>query len=440
MKKRFLYTPIILIIIYLIITLCLFKWGAYSWEVKEPMFFWPLNFLYIVALTFGYIIGILLKLKNKYSEIQKDFMFNQNHLFFIIAIFALLCTYFETVRGLGLETLNPIAIIERSKTALENPAAWYTYTYSDSFKGNYGGKFFSIILLIMGPLLYAAIPLTVFWFKKLRGYNKLLGIIIIIAQTVKWIVSGKNKGLFDIVIYIGIVIIINIFRERLVRKRTSMKSIVACIALLLGGIFAIAKFGATIGARLGDNWINYQVGGYAVNPNSPLLMMVPDVYKGLLAYITIYLTQGYQALAMITDMRWIPLWGVGNSKFLVEYLSKYFDVDLTSMTYQYRLEEFGWGVDLNWHSLYLYIANDTGVIGVAVVLILLGLMLGITYYESLYQYSALSLLLLIQLCVVCLYIPANNIIFNHIGSFVTFYIIFFIWLLNKTTLFRKRKC
>lgn len=443
MKKKFLYTPVKLVAVYLVLTLILFKWGAYSWNIEEPLFFWGLNLLYILCIILGYLWGVVIKTgkekKVTFDPSDKSTRCFLNRVFLILAVLSVVCTYLETVRSLGLSTMSPAAILAQAKTALEHPAEWYAYTYSDDFFGNYGGKIFSVLVLIIQPMLYAVIPLTIFWSDILKPYNKILGGTVIGMQMAKWIVSGKNKGIFDIAIYIGIVLIIKIFRDRLKNGKMSLRNKLVFLLMIIGGIFVIAKFGSTINARLGGNWEAYTVAGYSVDLDSPLLKMLPEAFKGLLVYLTLYLTQGYQALSLITNMPWIPLWGIGYSKFIVEYIGRYFNIDIASLTYQYRLQEYGWDPDLNWHSLYLYIANDTGLIGCAIVLFFLGVLLGITYYEALYQRSALSLLLLIQLCVICLYIPANNIIFNHIGSFVTFYVIFFLWLFRKIHLNRKIK-
>lgn len=439
MKKRFLYLPIILIEIYLIFTLILFKWGPYAWDVEEPMFFWPLVFLYMLALGLGYLFGIIAKRKKGSAFSEGKYRYNKNHIFLLFSMLAIISIYFEMVRNLGLNTLNPFAILARSKVALSNPTEWYYYSYSSEFFGNYGGKFFTVLLLLLGPFVVSIAPLTVCWFKELRTYNKVLAFTAILLQVVKAVSSGKNKALFDIVIYIGIAFIIGILKRRLSGKKLNAKTFFLIIVVFFCAIAVIFRFGQMIGGRLGGNWMDYQIGGYSVNTESALLKMTPSSYQGLLVYLSMYLTQGYQALSMITDMPWIPSWGIGHSKFLVEYISNYIGGDLTSKTFQYRLDDLGWGHDLNWHSLYLYIANDTGLIGVVVVIFLLGFLLGIVYYESLYTNSALSLLLLIQLSIVCLYIPANNIIFNHIGSFVSFYLILGMWILSKTTMSNKLK-
>lgn len=435
-RRRFLYTPIQLIVIYLVLTLCLFKWGAYSWNVDEPLYFWLLNGLYILSLVLGYIFGIVWK-TNRFSSTEKTFR-NKNQCFFLLAILSFGCTYLEIIRGLGLNTINLLEVINRLKIALIDPSVLYMYSYSDEFFGNFGGGIVTITILMLQPVVFSIVPLYAFWYSSLKLKNKIVGFLVIIMQLIKWISSGKNKGIFDILIYFGVVILIKLFRRNVSGKKLGIKNKITIILLVFAGCFSIFHFGNMVNARLGGAWETYCIGGYSVNLSSPLLEFLPDKLKGLGTYLTMYLTQGYQALSLIISMQWIPMWGIGYSKFLVEYMDKYFNTNIASFTYQYRLIEYGWDPNLNWHTLYLYIANDTGLLGCSLALIALGALISITYYETLYQNSALSLLMLVQLVIVCLYIPANNIIFNHIGSFYVFYTIFLIWIVSKTTLIKRK--
>ena len=178
---------------------------------------------------------------------------------------------------------------------------------------------------------------------------------------------GRNKGVFEIVILVSVVAY-SLGKFKLIRgsqKATSRKFLFTIMILVLV-VGALAYFDNALTAR------KYAYEDYNRFDHLWLMQLVPDFLKSLVVNITVYLAEGYRSLSLIMYENWTPMWGIGHSTILTENFSNILSHDFYSYSYQMKLSRYGIDPFVNWHSAYVWFANDFHWLGVSVVMFMIG--------------------------------------------------------------------
>lgn len=421
--KLKIYFPIILIQIYLIGTIVLYLFGPLKWETHNKWNFYSLILLYQLSLMFGYYSGI--KVKNTSKKNQVNLVFLEKYLMIVI-ILNIILTILMTVRLSSMTSLSIEGLIERFKMGLTNPE----FQYSQKFNTvTYGGKLLTYSSVLLSPLTWTAIPLGMYYFGSISKKIDILVILNIFVEIMHWVIRGTNKGLFDLAIIFSSILMLKYIKGKK-RKKISVK---AKILLLIFIVLILNYFSNNISGRIGGNFniISSICGGVEIDTNSGFTKILPVNIQNLVVILSSYLTQGYYAMSMAISLPFSSTMGIGNSIFLMENLKHLLGKDFFYRTYQFKLEQFGWDSQVNWHSFYLWIANDVHFIGVVFVMFLLGYVYANLIKEFLINESILSICLLILFMILFFYIPANNQIAAYPNTCITFMILMSIWLLKK---------
>lgn len=426
-KQKFItFLPLIVVELYLAVTLILYQFGPYPWPTKKPQLFWMLIFLYHIAFIVGYCFCMKSRYRERDTVNLNQFMVKFVKLILIVNIFISLVTI---VRDFSLTSINLGDIFERFMYGVKQPEMSYRLKIQTAENPAFGGKLMTIFLLVSSFVPALAIPMGLIYFRKIGLAFQVLFLANVGLEIVHYVGIGTNIGIFNLcitfIVILGLKLVSFLYHKKIDRRKLWLAIAVLFVLLLLFLFF----FNKTIGSRLaGDAWLRYSVGGIYPTVDCELYQFVPESLYKPIAMLTMYLTQGYYAMSMALELPWIPMFGVGGEMFLQKYIDEF--VNVSQFSYAERLASFGWHPTVNWHSLYLWVANDLSFFGVILFMLVLGYFFAYFYRSSLKSKNSLSMVIFISLCTMVLFIPANNQIFGFLMPclkflfLIAFYIIF----------------
>lgn len=413
--------PMSLIQFYLLCTLVLYVFGPWEWK-DNNMF---LTVIILLAYQISTLLGYKLGRKVSRGERKRNAIHFRPRTIKIIIIIGFAITLLQCARTIGEASL--LAFIRNVILGITDAASQYrlnqqTATY-------FGGSLVTYIIVLSAPLTWMAIPLSIFHFSQLNLPMKIIAIINIVFEALRWIAIGTNKGFIDVVLIIVFVAIIKyLCREKSRQIINSNKRRIIILGVLLG-VIALYVFGNNVGSRVNNDWTNYEItNGYTyINRNAPLMMICPEAFKTLLILITSYLTQGYYAFSLCRRVKWIPMFGTGNSMFIMENINDFFGIELYQYTYQTRISSFNWDPFVNWHSFYVWVANDISIIGIIALMFIIGYVFYKVTYDAIFARDDLAIVLFCLFMIMFIYLPANNQILSYPTTFMAFWVLLFIW-------------
>jgi hypothetical protein len=288
-----------------------------------------------------------------------------------------------------------------------------------------GGQSFLNLLgslhFLLSPILFAAVPIALYLWDGLKKGQKIGTVVIILSNILMYIAIGTNKGIFDYVIMLPIIIYAR--QHAIVRKTTKiLKSKWNIIIIVAFTIFSLTYFTKNIVGRTGNKLINYTVSG---SNNSFLMKIVPEPLMNSYIALDSYLTQGYFALDNCFDMEYKSTYGVGHSVFLTSIVEKYMGKGaISKRTYQQRLEaSTGYSSWMKWHTFYVWMANDLTFIGVLIFIFILGYWFSIVWLDILCRLNLLAIAILPLFLIMFFYFSANNQILGFPGQSIIFWVL-----------------
>lgn len=164
-----------------------------------------------------------------------------------------------------------------------------------------------------------------------------------------------------------------------------------------------------------------------VNVEAPLMKVIPQDFQPLLVYTSLYLTQGYYGLSLALNEPYIPLMGIGNSYFLISNFEELLGLDIWSYTYQARLAVDGWHPLMNWHSIYVWFANDISFVGVLILMFFIGKYFAHVIFRSLVNEDPIASVLFCLLVISFFYFSSNNQVLSSPSLFMSFIGLNILW-------------
>jgi hypothetical protein len=424
--------PIIAVEAYLFLIMGLFYFGPWKWAVPHPV----LLFLFLLGAQLSLFIGYVAILGPLSKREIADFgVLNERAIlkFLRIAIIPnLLLIILYTIRNTGMASLSLRELAMKIVLGIVSPLKQYNAKFSEA---QFGGRLLTYSITLFSPLMWPVIPLSIIYFKKLGGAFRVLSILTIILEASRWVATGTNKGVIDLVLTFVFLYFIKSLQRGKALKKPSAPVGKAIIMTLLAGFLALGVlfFLNNIEDRLKGNWILLMRvnNNTRIDESSPLMSVLPGSMKSLLVYMCSYLNQGYYGLSLAFDMPFTPMFGLGNSAFLIENVYDFFKVDLTPLTLQAKMAYTGWNPMVNWHSFYAWVANDVSLIGCLPVMFVIGAYFGILSFYSIRGRDPLASIMLCMLLSLFFYIPMNNQIFSSPITFMAFWFITAFWLAKR---------
>ena len=266
--------------------------------------------------------------------------------------------------------------------------------------------------------------------RRLKNSYRILFILLIIFDVLKWFGKGTNFGVVIMILTSIFAFLANYTKDRMNAK--NIKKVSICVISLF--VIAVLAFGRNMQSRSGGDFASLYLDQiFDINYNSVInnyfLSNLSYAGQSLYCYVTNYLTNGYNCLECIFDCSFTPCFGFGNNGTIASFGRILgFDVEpnsyLTQIYYKYGLDQY-----VNWHSCYAWIANDVSIYGVPFVVFFIGRFT----YTSLLLYrkynDLLSGIVFVVFSVMVMFFFANN---NYLASvFYPFMFLFPVWLVTR---------
>ena len=426
--------PIILSVFYLVFSLFVYIICPYNWPTQQPVLFYSLNILYILALYLGYMVGQRQSVSLQLIEWNEEKTDKLMKVVSVLVIFNVLFYIINIFRSYGFATFDFLGLFKEMSVGLQNPGLGYKLNYlrQQTLDGPnvIGGTAFTVLNLGWGFIKNIVIILAMIFFKKLKLYGKIFTIIYLGLVVVYYISIGTNIQFLHVLLLVEIPVIVETF-QKWHKKEINYKAIIKLVVfILVGCILLLSYFGWMMESRSaasGYDIADYEIGGLKPNEDVP----VPSGKLMNLWYsFSSYLTQGYYAMSQALSLEWTPMFGLGGSMWVVDIISNnIYDID--PFTYQVKLEQFGWDSDVRWHSMYTWLANDFSFYGVILAMFFIGLLFGGMFKDAIKNKNPFALASIFFFMLMMIFAPCNNQVGQTNENLCPFVLLILIWILCK---------
>lgn len=384
--NRVLFFPLRTSLAFLIVSELLLFIGPIVFDLWKPVLLVFYLLLVNLAFYWGYNTGVK-RFKPSRSHLSLDAI----HVIIIagLVLNIIRLNMMWRSHGITVSLSNLIA-------ALINPADAY---FAESLEKSDTSSIFAFL----SPITWACLPLGIYKWKHLSRFYKSLVIIIIVVEALAWLGIGTRKGLFDIIIFIVFFIIVN--KKSIITNHNERRKFLFCIVLIVVLFAFYFVFSNLSRSNLSINQINEFNLKYTIrdfySDHCPFWLLVS------LSSITSYLCQGYYALSLGLSFGIIPPTFLGMSWFTMVIANK-FGYDPMPGTYMTLLEPLGIDPRINWHTMYLWLANDFTFIGVPIVVFIIGYFFAKTWCDCVHGENDFAIPIFSLFLIMVFYFYANN--------------------------------
>ena len=179
-----------------------------------------------------------------------------------------------------------------------------------------------------------------------------------------------------------------------------------------------------------------------VNTADIIVRNLPASLKNIYVIGSCYITNGYNCLtvSLHSEHKWT--YGIGHSTFLSSYFDLFFHTNISERTYYSRLtneQVYPLVSKSLWPSTFVQWADDLTFVGVIFFMGVMGSVIARTWLSIIKRDSYWGVLLLGQFVLWTLFLPANNILENSGGFFITFWTVFIMWLITEIKVRKEAK-
>lgn len=285
-------------------------------------------------------------------------------------------------------------------------------------------RYINYVVVLCGPLYWAYTPLAILCWKNLTSFKKVGSIFIWFLYLLQYLVTGTNVGFFDFFLTVLCVVLVKRYIEGKRNRRKSGNNIknIVLFVLIIGLLLVI--FNTIMGSRIGDQYLKGGSVGhlrYTFDSSSIIWRYMPNSLKVITAYLTRYVSNSYIAIAYALELPFKCTFGLGHSWFILDNLGS-LSSELWARTYNMRIEDaFGYGHYANWHTVYLWFANDVSFIGVPILFFFLYYFYGRAWRRFLEEKDLFCFLRFIIFVKMSYFISANNQIFQNSDTLIAFW-------------------
>jgi hypothetical protein len=424
--RRVALFPIVFFEAYLTLTVLLFAFGPWPWEVSNPVTLYGFLILAQAALLAGYLTAarkhprpsIITWKPSRWVVVS--LLFN----------FAWLPYTYELRTNTFVLGFNFGGMVNAMLRGFSNPAANYAEkTRNLSTLGPSTPMTYAALLVY--PLLWILVPVGVMYWSRLALRTRIGIVFFIICDILVWMASGMNKGIADYALLLPWLLIAR--RPSVIANFNSRKLLTITVVVLVGMGALFMFFSMNIVGRSGGQAAS-QVdlpAGISLDTDHPMLKLLPPAQQGPVAGLVSYVTQGYYALSLALHEPFMFCYGVGNSYFLEGLTRKFVSSPIIDRTYPARIETYGWNRYGRWHSLYVWFASDVSFYGTIAVMFLLGRLFAIVWLDVVVNKDPLAICLFTLLILMLYYTPANNQILGFPGTAIPFWAFLPAWWISR---------
>jgi hypothetical protein len=409
--------PLVFFQAYLTLTVALFFWGPWPWDVDQPGLLLAYLIAAQIAITLGYLAAGPQVAAQRISDSTKRRNLELGVLFWRRATLLTLIIFIPTSLSRTGSFLPDII------SGIKDAGA----AYNENFERLEGGNQFVLIeylRMLMSPWLVSVFPLTIVYWSQLKQRYRILGLTAILATLSLYIATGTNKGIADLVITTPALIYLGVGAGILWFKVGKWALFVSFVLMFFG---FLQYFGAGQAQREGGvgelGVINTGLSLIQADGAHALSSILSDNQRIVFESLTRYVVQGYYALSMSFQLETGSTWGFGHSMFLARNADTITGSNAFSLgSVPGQLEQAtGWGMFALWHSIYPWLASDFGFLGALIVVGGFAYLLGLSWGKSLMTVKPLWIVMAYLMLITFFYIPANNQIFQTAETCIAFF-------------------
>lgn len=268
--------------------------------------------------------------------------------------------------------------------------------------------------VLLGFIAWLYVPLVVLLWERASWPKRALAALVLVGSVLASVARGQNFGAFDVIAQLGAFILV---RRALRGPQASPAGRLGISArrafpIILSAVFLVSFFANTMKSRIGDQFrslVNIQGKSVPIDESSIIWSITPPPLQPLLASISMYVGHGYAALSMAVREPFDSTFGLGSSYFLMDNVAQLFGSDFESRTFPEKLElSQGFDANAQWHTAYLWIANDVSLFGVPIVLFLLFFVFGRAWRDYVLRGNLFGALMMAPMTIFTVFISANN--------------------------------
>ena len=413
---------------YFVGTTLLYFWGPWTYPMPEGSGA-LIAFLAAAhaAFAIGYVIGIRGEPRGASLPIRVDTVV-------LAAVVAELVLLFPT------SALNTGSWIPNPFAAARDLGAAYSNSLVVRERST---PYVNYVRQLIAPLLAAALPLALYYWRDLRVRTRVLFAASILGTLMLFVAMGANAGPGHWLGLFPWFVLAAHFSGRLSMNRKTL--IAAGVVLAMSAVLLAVLFTGTMLQRRGSyTSIGYIPGMNAYLGTAPPPRPTPGSaqpgsphaghsaakigFDGLAAY----LTQGYFAVYLSLQEPFVPCYGVGNSLFLQRQVARLSGNDqILKCPYPVRIEGRGFYAMRYWQTVYPWIASDVTFPGTVVVVALIGWMTARVWVDVLGGRNPYAVALLGQFLLMLYYFPAHNKNMQSGEGVAAFAVLLGAWLLMR---------
>lgn len=439
--RRDIYTrPAKIMFGYIMIMPILYMYSIFDVTCRSPFLFWLFLVLANTAAYAGFIFGVK-KIGYSQTLVKKEFDVYKliNYLFWA----ALIISIPKYMLYTGDHSFN---IVDRFLQLLNGNVTFLeSYNARQSIVATSGiWRLINFFVIFTSPLHWCYIPLSLYCWKSLTPTKKTGSLFIYFLYVFQYLSSGASVGMVYLFIFIASTWLYkdaiqtenNRFSNRM--KQLDRKKKMHLIALIVLIVVIILAFGAIMldrGSGYEKRTITIGTEVLFPNDNSLIWRLTPKFLKSTLINVYAYLLKAYAALDMALSIsgsiKMPRCYGAGNSWFFADNVKQLFGYDVIAQTYNMRLHElFGYNYYTQWHTVYVWFANDVTFFGVPVILFLIMALWGSAWRDYLNNHNVFAFLLMVIFFEFVVFMPMNNQVFQHSETLFSFWGLIICWLVS----------
>lgn len=422
-RNNRLYTPLILFIWYIFITLLISLYGPWEYIGFNKIYMVTFIFVFLIAITatFSYFVNSPTDKRLSLGSKEKKRFFSGDGIKYTkrcIELSLLLFSVMIVIKITEVGLPNTDNLFASMAMAYTNKAEYVGQLNKSAWLFNY----FSIVYVI-------AIILGAYYFNKLNKFYKILYLFVIFESlTYHVLYVGNQKALGDLIIYISSAVFIKFIQ---LGKKLKMKN----LFIIVIAIMAIFLLFANILVNRMELWgvEYYSVGGRAfLNTDHWMLSLFNNDLKLGIGTFLYYVSHGYYGLSLSIELPFVWSHGYGSSFALTEIFNKILPLtDDIIASYPIRMESAtSWNAYANWHTIFPWLASDLTFPGAIVFLCIVIAIYAKSWKWILKRGHWVNILMFCHVNILLLYVPANNQLFQTRTSLIVTVIIFVLWIFN----------
>ncbi len=317
-------------------------------------------------------------------------------------------------------------------TGITNPGQAYNRAYAFRLEASPVAEY---VRIGAGPLIGLCLPLLVAYWKRLGNTLRIFGVATIILNLGLYVAMGTNKALADAFLVIPALLLIRHFAGDFQIKW--IRKSFAGVAVLIFAFLLFQFFSLGMGSRAGSTVAHGYIPsvGARANYSHPTLRLGDEGVRTGILGVALYTSGGYYGLAMALEEPFVPMFGVGNSRFLTRQAARLLNDDsILYRSYPDRVQQrTGWNANGLWATIYPWIASDVTFAGALVIVFVIGRLFAQSWLDSLTLRNPFAITMFAQLIIVLFYFNANNQCLQDGEGVSTFLVLLFLWRYSRAS-------